>query len=169
MIRLFITDLDGCLTDGGYYVFSEQAGIAKKFYTRDFYGMERLSELGVKIAIVSAATSACLQQQIGRSAKYLHTLTSVRDKVKQVSVKLLEPGGFSWSETAYIGDDLNDLESLHLAGLAACPADAHADILELIEQRDDGFRMNSKGGHGCVREFADLVLHTQIRYNASGK
>lgn len=54
---------------------------------------------------------------------------------------------------AYIGDDINDLGVLRNCGLAACPADAMSYVKDKVD-----IVTQVKGGHGVVREVADLVL-----------
>ena len=55
---------------------------------------------------------------------------------------------------AYIGDDVNCFDLLSAVGLRACPADA----VEEVRSIPSIIVMNLKGGEGCVREFANLIL-----------
>jgi 3-deoxy-D-manno-octulosonate 8-phosphate phosphatase (KDO 8-P phosphatase) len=57
---------------------------------------------------------------------------------------------------AYIGDDINDLGALKNCGLSVCPADA----ISYVKEKAD-LITQVKGGHGVVREVADLVLAAQ--------
>ena len=52
-IKLFITDIDGTLTDGGMY-YSENGDELKKFNTRDGMGIQMLREAGIKTAIITS-------------------------------------------------------------------------------------------------------------------
>jgi 3-deoxy-D-manno-octulosonate 8-phosphate phosphatase (KDO 8-P phosphatase) len=52
-----------------------------------------------------------------------------------------------------MGDDVNDLDAMKLAGLAATPADAHPAAKSCA-----AFVASRAGGHGAVREFIDAVL-----------
>jgi sialic acid synthase SpsE len=56
-------------------------------------------------------------------------------------------------EVAYIGDDTNDLEVMKMAGLTACPADAISFIRDVAN-----IVCEAKGGQGCFREFAELMI-----------
>ena len=51
-IRLFLTDCDGCLTDGGMY-YSEKGDELKKFNTRDGMGFSILRKLGIRTGIIT--------------------------------------------------------------------------------------------------------------------
>jgi 3-deoxy-D-manno-octulosonate 8-phosphate phosphatase (KDO 8-P phosphatase) len=60
------------------------------------------------------------------------------------------------AEIAYMGDDVNDLSALKIAGFSAAPADAQPAVREaaaLLTQR--------AGGHGAVRELIDSILQQQ--------
>jgi 3-deoxy-D-manno-octulosonate 8-phosphate phosphatase (KDO 8-P phosphatase) len=54
---------------------------------------------------------------------------------------------------AYMGDDINDLPALALAGLSVAPANAHAAVKKLVHL----VTLNS-GGNGAVREVIDKIL-----------
>ena len=58
------------------------------------------------------------------------------------------------SEIAYIGDDLNDLDVIQNVGISACPSNAVEEIKE-----SSMIVLNSKGGEGAVREFAEILLN----------
>ena len=51
-IKLFISDVDGTLTDGGMY-YSSQGELMKKFNTRDAVGLRLLQESNVKVALIT--------------------------------------------------------------------------------------------------------------------
>ncbi|MDB5155937.1 MAG: family hydrolase, partial [Mucilaginibacter sp.] len=150
-IKLLITDCDGVLTDGGVY-YSEDGENLKKFNIRDGMGVERLRKLtGIETAIVTGEESSSL---IKRAQKLkiteLHLL--VKDK-PEVLKEILSRLQLSAAEVAYIGDDYNDLEVMRMVGFSACPADA----LPKIKAQAD-YICEAKGGEGCFREFAELII-----------
>ncbi|MEJ8764231.1 acylneuraminate cytidylyltransferase, partial [Phocaeicola sp. HCN-40430] len=51
-IKLFLSDVDGTLTDGGMY-YSESGDELKKFNTRDGMGFQLLREAGIKTGIIT--------------------------------------------------------------------------------------------------------------------
>jgi 3-deoxy-D-manno-octulosonate 8-phosphate phosphatase (KDO 8-P phosphatase) len=55
-----------------------------------------------------------------------------------------------------MGDDIVDLALARGAGILACPADAHGELLARAD-----FVSESKGGHGAVRDFCEAILHAQ--------
>lgn len=59
------------------------------------------------------------------------------------------------SKVTYIGDDVNDKALLEAVGFSACPNDAHPVIKSIKNIKV----LTCNGGHGAVREFADMILH----------
>ena len=51
-IKLFLSDVDGVLTDGGMY-YSEKGDELKKFNTRDGMAFQMLREAGIKTGIIT--------------------------------------------------------------------------------------------------------------------
>jgi len=152
---MFITDLDGTLTDGTYRV-SDDDIVTKAFNTKDFHGLSKLQDLGVKVYIITGATDMCIEYQFKRLpvvAKHnLHVFSSVIDKKQHIETRL-EGTDITFDNIAYMGDDENDLECMNLAKITACPSDAIYDI-----QQQSNHISDNKGGHGAVRDFVDLLI-----------
>lgn len=62
-----------------------------------------------------------------------------------------EKNKFCLDKTVYIGDDLNDLESMKLVGYVACPKDSCKEVKNVAS-----YVSSIKGGQGAVR---DIVEH----------
>ena len=63
----------------------------------------------------------------------------------------------SLEETAFIGDDLNDLPCMQLVGLKGCPGDAAQAVINVAD-----YVTNQMGGQGAVREFIEWIRDTII-------
>ena len=152
-VRLFLTDVDGTLTDGGMY-YSERGDELKKFNTRDGMGLQRLREAGIQTGILTSERTDLVER---RAAKLQvdHLVQAVRGSGKlEAAQALCRQLGIGLDEVAYIGDDLNCIDLLSQVGHAACPADACQQVRTL-----PGIHvMQSRGGEGCVREWADQLL-----------
>ena len=59
-------------------------------------------------------------------------------------------------EVSFMGDDVNDLAAMEIAGLSAAPANAHAAV-----RKKASFVTRSAGGDGAVRELIDALLVAQ--------
>jgi 3-deoxy-D-manno-octulosonate 8-phosphate phosphatase (KDO 8-P phosphatase) len=150
-IKLLLTDVDGVLTDNGVY-YSEAGEVMKRFSIRDGMGVERLRKLcGIETGIITGEMST----SVARRAEKLGIVElhlGVKDKLGKLS-EILERRQLQWSQIAYIGDDVNDLEVLEAAGVTACPADAMEAILCTVD-----YVCQFKGGHGAFREFAEWLI-----------
>jgi N-acylneuraminate cytidylyltransferase len=152
-IKLFLTDVDGVLTDAGMY-YTEHGDELKKFNTRDGKGLELLRHHGIKTGIITGENTRI----VANRAKKLQVdflFQGAQDKLP-VLQKILEDTGISPSEVAYIGDDLNDLDVLRSVGFAAAPADAAERVREHVH-----YVCRARGGEGCLREVSDLILSSQ--------
>lgn len=153
-IKLFLSDVDGTLTDGGMY-YSEAGDELKKFNTRDGMGFQLLREVGIKVGIITSEDT----QIVTRRAQKLQLDFLVQGKKHggklAAAEGICEELGITLDEVAYIGDDINCKELLENVGIAACPADA-CFIIKTIP----GIQLLSKkGGEGCVREFVDMIMN----------
>ena len=155
MIKLFLTDVDGTLTDGVYST-NEEGVVCKNFYTRDFHGLHILKETGVEIGIISYSKDCVINKQCDRAAQYAKVMTGVKDKLKFITDHVKK--GLEWDEIAYIGDDTVDEELLLKVGIPACPLDAHYSVLSLINEHKEGFLSKFCGGKGAVRDFAEYII-----------
>lgn len=152
-IKLFITDVDGTLTDGGMY-YSENGDELKKFNTRDGMGLQLLQKQGVKVGIVTSENTQMVERRAAK-LKVDYLRQGKRDGGKLAVVKeICDEMGISLQEVAYIGDDVNCKELLSSVGVAACPADA----MDEIKAIPNILIMQRKGGEGCVREFVSFLL-----------
>ena len=152
-IKLFITDIDGTLTDGGMY-YSENGDELKKFNTRDGMGIQMLREAGIKIAIITSEDRELNRRRAEKLKIDFIRQGKVNGGKVAVAEGIAKELGITMQEVAYIGDDVNCVELLSRVGLAACPADA----CERVKSIPGITVMTRKGGEGCVREFCETIL-----------
>lgn len=149
-IELVLSDCDGVLTDAGVY-YSEEGEALKRFSIRDGMGVERLRNIGVDVGFVSGENTGPLirrAEKLGISELHL----GIKNKVEVVEA-ILETRGLMWNQLAFVGDDVNDVEVMRLAGLAGAPADATEFAREVAH-----FVTPSPGGHGAFRDVAELIV-----------
>ncbi len=154
-VRLFATDVDGVLTDGGMY-YSESGDELKKFNTRDGMGIKLLQEAGLVTALVTKEKTAIVERR-GAKLGIPEVYQGVEDKVAVLS-DLAEKYRLTMSDIAYIGDDVNDLGALKAVGFSAAPADALPSVLKAAK-----YICSKKGGEGAVREVAEMILAAKGR------
>ncbi len=150
-LKLLMMDVDGVLTDGGMY-YTQAGDELKKFNTRDGMGLELLRKRGIKTALLTSENT----EIVTRRAHKLNidfVFQGEKDKLGRAR-ELCRSQGISLEETAFIGDDVNDLDLLSGVGLAACPADAAPAIKEV----PGIILLQSRGGEGAVRELAEFIM-----------
>lgn len=149
-IRMLVLDVDGVLTDGGMY-YGAGGEVLKKFNTKDGMGIARLRRIGIPVAFITGETTPIVRRRAVK-LKVEEVFEGVEEK-GVVLRGLLARHGLKPSEVAYVGDDLNDLPALEIAGLAIAVADAVPEV-----RRAAHFVTTLRGGEGAVREVADLLL-----------
>lgn len=156
-IKLFITDVDGTLTDGGMY-YTNTGDELKKFNTRDGMGLQMLRERGIKTGIITSEDTKIVENR-ARKLKVDYLVQGKHDGGKLAAAReLCEQLGITLDEVAYIGDDVNCITLLSAVGTKACPADACASAKAIVEVNV----MTHRGGEGCVREFVEWLLFNRL-------
>jgi 3-deoxy-D-manno-octulosonate 8-phosphate phosphatase (KDO 8-P phosphatase) len=149
-VRLLAMDVDGVLTDAGMY-YTEHGDELKKFNTRDGQGIALARELGVRTAILTGE----LTDLVIRRAEKLridHLKQGARDK-RAALLEILMAEDLSPEQACYVGDDLNDMGALEIAGLAIVVNDAMRGPRKLAH-----YVTAARGGEGAIREVCELIL-----------
>lgn len=153
-IKIFLMDVDGVLTDGKMYFFSDSNGKlneVKAFNSLDGIGLILLSKYGIKTGIITGRQSKGAEER-ARMMKMDYAYQGFLSKLPALD-EILSDCGFSYEETAYIGDDITDIPVLKKVGLACAPKNA----VESVKKVSD-IITKSCGGDGAVREICDLIL-----------
>ena len=153
-IKAIALDVDGVLTDGTFWWGTDNAEW-KRFSFRDVMGISRASKAGLAFALISGEENAL----VTRYARKMN-IASVYQGCKDKAVALrsfAESQGLDLSQVCFMGDDINDVSALQLAGLSAAPADAHHSVLAVAKHIT-----KRTGGNGAVRELLDYLCHETI-------
>ncbi|MEM0982799.1 MAG: HAD hydrolase family protein [Planctomycetota bacterium] len=148
-LRLLLLDFDGVMTDG--LVYLDQEGKETVVCSRrDGLGIERLRDAGIAVAVISREKNLVVARRCEKLQIPCHQ--GIRDKIgvaKSVASEFnIDPGA-----TAFMGDDVIDLEPMAWCALGIAPADAIEQVL-----READWVTQRKGGRGAVREVADAIL-----------
>jgi N-acylneuraminate cytidylyltransferase len=152
-IKMFLTDCDGCLTDGGMY-YSEKGDELKKFNTRDGMAFQLLRERNIFTGIITSENVE-LNRRRAEKLKLDILETGCTDKAAAVQ-RLCEENGIDLSEVCYVGDDINDLETIKLVGYGCCPADAVPEVKSVAK-----YVSSAKGGEGVIREIVEMIKNVK--------
>lgn len=149
-VRVFLTDVDGVLTDGGI-VFDGNGLESKRFHVRDGHGIKMLQRGGMEVGIISGRSSDAVTVR-ARELGVRLLRQGAHDKEAALREILSETGARA-GECAYVGDDIVDLPILRAVGFSAAPADAEPYVLEAVD-----YVASRPGGMGAVREVIEFVL-----------
>ena len=149
-VRLFLTDVDGVLTDGGI-VFDSDGREIKRFHVRDGHGIKMLQRAGVEVGIITGRTSEVVSVR-ARELGISIVRQGSTDKVATWR-EILAEKGLSPRETAYVGDDIVDLPLLREVGFSASVSDAEDYVRDAAD-----FVSSRQGGRGAVREIIEFLL-----------
>jgi 3-deoxy-D-manno-octulosonate 8-phosphate phosphatase (KDO 8-P phosphatase) len=152
-IRLVAFDVDGVLTDGRFYL-SDDGVESKAFHTQDGYGIRRLLESGIAVAVISGRKSGAVEKRM-TDLGVPHVVQGCSDKVAALD-EIVAALNISTAECAYVGDDIPDLPLLKHVGFSIAVANA---VPALHQQCD--YSTSARGGQGAVREICELILGAQ--------
>ena len=150
-IRLIAFDFDGVFTDNMVYVL-EDGSEAVRCFRSDGLGLQKLKNLGIETVIISTEANPVV------SARALKLkIPCIQDCPNKLDVlqDLAREKGFSLSEVAFVGNDINDLHCLASVALPIVVQDAYQDVVPTAR-----FQTKRPGGHGAVREICDLFERT---------
>jgi 3-deoxy-D-manno-octulosonate 8-phosphate phosphatase (KDO 8-P phosphatase) len=114
-------------------------------------GISLARRAGLEIALISGEDSA-LVSRYAKKMKIAYVHKGVRDKsaaLRQFSTDTRIP----LENICFMGDDINDLSAIAIAGISAAPCNANAAVLAKVV-----LRCTCKGGKGAVRELIDAWL-----------
>lgn len=155
-MRVLLFDVDGVLTDGSV-LLNGDGSESKRFHIRDGTAVVLARRAGLKVGLISArASDATLRRAAQLEFDYVHQVPSSK---RAAYDSVLQEAGVEDELVAYMGDDLIDLPLLRRAGLAAAPADAVDEVRAAAH-----WVSARRGGSGAVREFVELVLKAQGRW-----
>ena len=155
-IQLLVLDVDGVLTDGGLW-FDAEGQLSKRFDVRDGLGIRLLQQAGIDIAFLSGGQGGATEVR-ARQLGIDHCLMGIKDKPAALTT-LQNQLDVNVEQTAFVGDDLNDLAVRPVVGLLFAPADACRPV-----RRGADAVLRRRGGHGAVRELAEKILKARGRW-----
>ena len=143
---LLCYDFDGVMTDNRVYVM--QDGTETVAVNRsDGLAIAALRHVGVTQMIMSTEENPVVN---ARAAKLkIPVLQGLGDKAKALKAYVSDKG-IDLTRTAFIGNDINDLNVMRIVGFPVAPNDAYPTILDIAKHVT-----RAPGGAGVIREFCD--------------
>jgi len=150
LIKTFVFDMDGVLTDGSVIVDSKNNWL-RRMNIRDGYALQLAVRSGFEVMVISGSNSSYVHHRLNRLG-----ITNVYMEVKnkgEFLKNITNENAIDLTELLYMGDDIPDYECMKMAGLATCPSDAAIEIKEIAS-----YISPWAGGNGCVRDVIEKVL-----------
>lgn len=152
-IRAVAFDVDGVLTDGGVW-WGPGGEEWKRFCFQDIMGLSLARRAGFTLALISGEDSPLVDRFAGKM-KIEYFVKGCRDKadaLREFAAQL----GLEMHQICFMGDDVNDLPALQIAGFSAAPPTAAAEVLTQVD-----LITNRAGGNGAARDLIDALLHAR--------
>jgi 3-deoxy-D-manno-octulosonate 8-phosphate phosphatase (KDO 8-P phosphatase) len=149
-------DVDGVLTDGTF-LWSASGEESKRFSFEDVMGLSRARRAGLKLGLISGEDSPLVDRFADKIG-----ISNVAKGCKEKGVALSEfsnSTGTPLERIAYIGDDVNDLPALAIAGLGVAPANAQPPVKAAA-----ALVLARSGGQGAVRELVEMILAARMSF-----
>lgn len=150
-IKLLILDVDGVLTDGGFYV-SNNGETLRRFNVLDGFGIRQLIKNNVEVAIITGGKS----ESVIHRTDYLgvkHVFLGREDKLTVYKESLKPLLDIKDDEVAFIGDDVYDVPLMKEIGFPLTVPNAHEEV-----KKNAKYITSRKGGEGAVREVIDMII-----------
>lgn len=148
-VKLLVLDFDGVVTDNKVYV--NEDGKEMVCCSRgDGLGIEALKKFGIKILVISkeenkVVTARCKKLRVSSIQGIDNKLRALKQMLKKLNIPS--------SQVCYLGNDINDVECVKLAGFGCAVRDSYPTLLKAAD-----YITTNKGGNGAVREICDLIM-----------
>lgn len=150
-IKFVITDFDGIVTDNCVYIDSK-GEMTRKLNFKDVMAFSILRKNGYRIGIVSGEKNSAIEI-IAKKFKVEEVHQDIRVKIDVIK-SIVERYKLKEDEFVYIGDDINDLESLKFAKYAITVPDAVNQVKAI-----EGIQITTAHcGNGAFREVVDCLV-----------
>ena len=160
-IRYIIIDVDGTMTDTGLF-YDDNGNELKKFSTRDGEAIKLAKSIGLRIIVITGRRCEATSRRM-KELNIDFCKQGVLNKYDFLEI-YLTCEGIEKKEVAYIGDDINDLKAMTLAGFIGCPADSCQEVLLAAD-----YTSKKEGGIGAVRDIIEYMLRQRDEWNIALK
>ena len=148
-IKAIALDVDGVLTDGTVW-WDLSGGEQKRFNFHDIMGISRASKKGVVFVLISGERNSIVDR-LATKLKIDEVYQGCSDKASALR-SFADLNNIPLSSICFMGDDINDLEAMKIAGYSAAPFNAHQSVHDIVN-----FITKKPAGFGAVREFLDSL------------
>ena len=150
-IKMVITDFDGIVTDNCVYI-AANGDMSRKLNFKDVMAFSLLRKNGYKIGIISGETNSAIEI-LAKKFQIEEVHQGIRQKLEVLNA-IIEKYNLNEDEYVYIGDDVNDYDSLCKAKYAVTVPTAVKEVREI-----EGIQItDTPSGDGAFREVVDAII-----------
>ncbi|WP_278390056.1 KdsC family phosphatase [Acidaminococcus fermentans] len=151
-IRLLALDVDGVLTDGSI-IIGQEGELSKHFDARDGMGISLALRHGIQVALITGRHSEIVlhrAMELGISSVYENVVFKGKGPGARPPTNWI----FPLEETAFMGDDLNDLPAFSKAAVTLGSGGRR------LRKSGNGpcWYLPAQEGHGAVRDVIERIL-----------
>ncbi len=150
-IKMIITDFDGIITDNCVYI-DANGQMSRKLNFKDIMGFSILKKNNYKIGIISGESNSAIEV-LKQKFDIEEVHQGIRNKLS-VLESIIAKYNLSDEEFIYVGDDINDYDSLLRAKYAISVPNA----IEKVKNISNIQITMSTGGEGAFREIVDALI-----------
>jgi len=156
-VKLIAFDIDGVLTDGSLFI-TDDGREFKRFHVRDGLAISAALSLGLRVGFISGRASRAVTlraQELGMKLLVQGTTD------KRVALETLcQQADILPEDSAFVGDDLQDLPALLRCGYPIAVADAVPEVKAAARHVT-----KAPGGQAVAREVIEHLLRAQNRWD----
>ena len=163
-IKVILFDVDGVLTDGGIWLIPVPVVVdgnattkmveAKGYNAHDGTAISLARLGGLKCGIITKRISETVALR-ARDLKLEFVYQGQAFKMKAVR-DIMEKGGVTLEEVAYVGDDVIDLPVMRACGFAVAVGDARERV-----KAEAHYVTPARGGRGAARDAVEFILEAK--------
>ena len=147
-VDLFVYDFDGVMTDNTALLLPDgsEAVVVNR---SDGLAVAKFKAMGVGQYIISTEENLIVSARAQKLG--IPVLQAVENKAECLA-GLLADLRVDSERTAFVGNDLNDLQAMQMVGLPIAPNDAYGQIKSIA-----AIVTQASGGRGVIRELLDIA------------
>lgn len=150
-IKMIITDFDGIITDNCVYI-DANGQMSRKLNFKDIMGFSILKKNNYKIGIISGESNSAIEV-LKQKFDIEEVHQGIRNKLS-VLESIIAKYNLSDEEFIYVGDDINDYDSLMRAKYAITVPNA----IDKVKNIPNIQITSISGGEGAFREIVDALI-----------
>lgn len=148
-LKLIVFDFDGVFTDNTVYI-NQKGEELVRCWRGDGIGLSRLKNSGIKAWVMSTeknrvVSKRCKKLSIACKTGVIDKAIALKNLAKRLKISL--------ANTAYVGNDINDIECLKIVGLPIAVQDAENETKKAVH-----YQTRKSGGFGAVRKVCDWIV-----------